>query len=182
MIINQNISKLKPSATLLINEKVKELREKGEQVTHFGFGQSPFPIHNSIVEELKNKQPDKQVEFKIQPWMTAWCDPKMFRQVLYNLFSNAMDFIPQSRQGKIELSMFQRNGQNVFFVRDNGTGFSEAQAKRLFNTFRDNPQDSDLPKNTVRLASARRIVHRHGGQIWAEGIQDVAGTIYFTYH
>ena len=54
MRINQNISELKPSATLLINEKVKELREKGQQVTHFGFGQSPFPIHNSIVEELKN--------------------------------------------------------------------------------------------------------------------------------
>lgn len=133
-----------------------------------------------VVEELKNKQPDKQVEFKIKPWITAWCDPKMFRQVLYNLFSNAMDFIPQSRQGTIELSMFQRNGQNVFFVRNNGTGFSEAQAKRLFNTFRDNPQDADLPKDTIRLASARRIVHRHGGQIWAEGIQDVSGTIYFT--
>ena len=54
MRINKNISELKPSATLLINEKVKELRKKGEQVTHFGFGQSPVPIHNSIVEELKN--------------------------------------------------------------------------------------------------------------------------------
>ena len=54
MKINQNISGLKPSATLLINEKVKELRIKGEEITHFGFGQSPFPIHQSIVEELKN--------------------------------------------------------------------------------------------------------------------------------
>ena len=54
MRINHNISELKPSATLLINEKVKELREKGKKITHFGFGQSPFPIHNSIVDELKN--------------------------------------------------------------------------------------------------------------------------------
>ena len=54
MKINQNISGLKPSATLLINEKVKELRIKGQEITHFGFGQSPFPIHQSIVEELKN--------------------------------------------------------------------------------------------------------------------------------
>ena len=53
MMINQHISELKPSATLLINEKVKELRKKGQQITHFGFGQSPFPIHKSIVEELK---------------------------------------------------------------------------------------------------------------------------------
>ena len=54
MRINKNISELKPSATLLINEKVKELRKKGKKITHFGFGQSPFPIHNAIVEELKN--------------------------------------------------------------------------------------------------------------------------------
>lgn len=54
MRINKNISELKPSATLLINEKVKALREKGKKITHFGFGQSPFPIHNSIVDELKN--------------------------------------------------------------------------------------------------------------------------------
>ena len=54
MKINKNISELKPSATLLINEKVKALREKGKKITHFGFGQSPFPIHSSIVDELKN--------------------------------------------------------------------------------------------------------------------------------
>ena len=134
-----------------------------------------------VAEELKNKQPDRQVELKIQPWMTAWCDQKMLRQVIYNLFSNAMDFIPPSRQGQIELGMFHRNSQKVFFVRDNGTGFSEAQAKRLFDAFRDNPQDLALPKDTIRLAGARRIIHRHGGQIWAEGIQDAAGTILFTY-
>ena len=135
-----------------------------------------------IVEELKNRQPDRQIQFKIQPWMTAWCDQKMIRQVIYNLFSNAMDFIPKSRLGQIEFGMFHRNSQKVFFVRDNGTGFSDAQAKRLFDAFRDSPQDADLPKDTIRLASARRIIHRHGGQIWAEGIQDAGGTIFFTHH
>ena len=133
-----------------------------------------------IVEELKNKQPDRQVAFKIQPWITAWCDQKMLRQVIYNLFCNAMDFIPRSRQGQIELGMFHRNGQKVFFVRDNGTGFSAVQANRLFEAFRDSSQDTDLPKDSIRLASARRIIRRHGGRIWAEGIQDAGGTIYFT--
>lgn len=133
-----------------------------------------------VVEELKNMHPERQVEFKIQPWATAWCDRKMLRQVIYNLFSNAMDFIPQSRHGQIELGMFHRNGQKVFFVRDNGTGFSAAQAKRLFDAFRESLQDSDLPKDTVKLASTRRIIHRHGGQIWAEGIQGAGGTVFFT--
>ena len=54
MRINQNISELKPSATLLINERVRELRNNGQEITHFGFGQSPFPIYHAIVQELKN--------------------------------------------------------------------------------------------------------------------------------
>lgn len=133
-----------------------------------------------VIEELQSKRPDRQIEFKIQPWLTAWCDQKMLRQVIYNLFSNAMDFIPQSRQGKIELGMFHRHTQKVFFVRDNGTGFSAPQANRLFDAFRDNLNDADLPKSTIMLASARRIILRHGGQIWAEGIQDAGGTVFFT--
>lgn len=135
----------------------------------------------NVVDELKSKRPDREVEFKIQPWMTAWCDKEMFYSVIYYLFCNAMDFIPQDRQGQIELGMFHRNGQKVFFVRDNGTGFSDAQAKRLFDAFRDSLQDSELPKDTVRLASTKRVISRHGGQIWAEGIQDTSGTIFFTY-
>ena len=134
-----------------------------------------------ITEELKNKQPDREINFKIQPWINDLCDRKMIRLVIYNLFNSAMDFIPPSRQGHIEFGMFNRNGKKVFFVRDNGTGFNDAQAKRLFDAFRNNSQDSDLPKNTVRLATAKRIIHRHGGQIWAEGIQDVGGTIFFTH-
>ena len=134
-----------------------------------------------ITEELKSKQPDREIDFKIQPWVNDWCDRKMIRLVNYNLFKNAMDFIPHSRKGQIEFGMFIKSGKKVFFVRDNGTGFSDAQAKRLFDPFRNNSQDSDLPKDTVRLATAKRIIHRHGGQIWAEGIQDVGGTIFFTH-
>lgn len=135
-----------------------------------------------ITEELKSKQPDREIDFKIQPWINDWCDRKMIRLVIYNLFRNAMDFIPHSRKGQIEFGMFDRSGKKVFFVRDNGTGFSDAQAKRLFDAFRNNSQDSDLPKDTVRLATAKRIIYRHGGQIWAEGIQDVGGTIFFTHY
>jgi signal transduction histidine kinase len=104
----------------------------------------------------------------------------MLRLVIYSLISNAMDFIPLSRQGQIEFGMFHRNSQKVFFVRDNGTGFSNTQAKRLFDAFRDSPQDSNLPQDTTSLATAKRIIHRHGGQIWAEGVEDTGGTIYFT--
>lgn len=135
-----------------------------------------------VVAEVQSKQPGRQIEFKVQPWVVGWCDPKMLRQVIYNLFCNASDFIPPSRQGRIEFGSFDRDGQKVLFVRDNGTGYSDAQAQRLFDAFRDGAHDQDLPKDRIRLAIARHIVHRHGGQIWAEGIQGAGGTIFFTYY
>lgn len=137
-------------------------------------------LAQDVAEELHNKHPERQLEFKIQPWIDGWCDKKLLRYVLSCLFRSAMDFIPHTNRGLIEFGMFRRNSQKVFFVRDNGTGYSDAQAKRLFDPFRSNSQDSRLPKDTVRLASARRTIVRHGGQIWAEGIEDVGGTIFFT--
>ncbi len=135
-----------------------------------------------VVAEIQDKNPDRQIEYKVQPWIVGWCDPKMLRQVIYNLFCSASDFIPSSRQGCIEFGSFDRDGQKVLFVRDNGTGYSDAQAKRLFDAFRNGAHDQDLPKDTIRLAIARHIVIRHGGQIWAEGIQGAGGTIFFTYY
>lgn len=133
-----------------------------------------------IAEELKTQYPERNLSFTIQPWLNDWCDKKMLRLVMHNLFRSAMDFIPPTRQGQIEFGMFNRNNQKIFFVRDNGIGFNEAQAKSLFDSFRNGYQESNLPKDTIRLASARRIINRHGGEIWAEGIPDVSGTIFFT--
>ncbi len=135
-----------------------------------------------LAEELKSKHPDRQLEFKVQPWINGWCDQKLLRFVIGTLFRSAMDFIPSTSKGLIEFGMFHRNSQKVFFVRNNGTGFSDAQAKHLFDPFRSYTQNSKLPKETVRLANARRTILRHGGQIWAEGIEDVGGTIFFTLH
>lgn len=139
-------------------------------------------LAHDVVAELRGKHADRQVEFRIQPWISGWCDQRMIRQVIYNLFCNAMEFIPKSRQGCIEFGAFDRSSQKVLFVRDNGTGFSAAQAKRLFDPFREIAHDPDLPQDTLRLALARRIIHRHGGQIWAEGVQGVSGTVFFTYY
>jgi len=135
-----------------------------------------------VVAELHSKHPNRQVEFKVQPWITGWCDQKMLRFVIYNLFCNAMDSIPPARQGQVEFGAFTRSNQKVLFVRDNGAGFSDARAKRLFDGFRDSSHDGKLPRDSIRLASARRIIHRHGGQIWAEGIEGAGGTIFFTYY
>lgn len=137
-------------------------------------------LANEVVTELQQKHPDRELEYKIQPWLNDWCDQKMLRLIIYNLFSNAIDFIPASRKGHIKLGMFNRHDQKVFFVRDNGTGYSDAQAKRLFDAFQDNSLDAELPKDAISLANARRVINRHNGQIWAEGIEGAGGTVFFT--
>lgn len=137
-------------------------------------------LANEVVEEMKSKRPDRDLEFNIQPWLSDWCDQEMLRLIIYNLFCNATEFIPPSRKGKIDFGMFNRNEQKVYFVRDNGIGYSDTQAKRLFDSFQDSSLDTDLPTDSISLANARRIINRHGGQIWAEGIEDAGGTIFFT--
>jgi light-regulated signal transduction histidine kinase (bacteriophytochrome) len=135
-----------------------------------------------VVAEVQGRQTGRQIEFKVQPWIIGWCDPKMLRQVIYNLLCNACDFIPPARKGRVEFGCLNRDGQKILYVRDNGIGYSDAQAQRLFDAFRDGGQDPELPRDTIRLAIARHIVYRHGGQIWAEGVQGVGGTIFFTYY
>ena len=137
-------------------------------------------LAEEVVDELRKKRPGRELEFKIQPWLTAWCDRKMLRLIIYNLFCNAIDFIPETRKGRIDFGMFNRNQQKVFFVRDNGTGYTDAQAKRLFDAFQDNPLDKDLPRDSITLANTRRVINRHNGQIWAEGIEGAGGTVFFT--
>ncbi len=167
-------SKLKEQ--LDINQALTELAvgEPHREKTRLDF------LANEVVEELQKKRPDRELEFKIQPWLSDWCDQKMLRLIIYNLFCNAIEFIPASRKGRIELGMFNRHEQKVFFVRDNGTGYSDAQAKRLFDAFQDSSLDAELPKDNISLANARRIINRHNGQIWAEGIEGAGGTVFFT--
>lgn len=135
-----------------------------------------------VASELQKEFPEKQVDFKIHPWINCWCDRRMLRQVIHNLFCNALNFIPPSQPGQVEFGVTNRNNQSVLFVRDNGAGFNEAQAERLFDPFRDITQDPDLPTETTLLACTRRIIHRHDGQIWAEGIPGAGGTFFFTYY
>jgi light-regulated signal transduction histidine kinase (bacteriophytochrome) len=138
-------------------------------------------LAHEVAEEIQCTCPDRPLEFKIQPWINCWCDRKVMRLVLFQLFSNAIAFIPSSRSGCIEFGMSNRNDRRVLFVRDNGVGFNEAQAKRLFEPFRDITQDPDLPSDTTLLTATRRIIHQHGGQIWAEGVPGAGGTFFFTY-
>jgi len=127
-------------------------------------------------------EPQRRVECLVQDGVAGSGDPDLLRVVLENLLGNAWKFTMKKPRAKIELGMFQREGQQVYFVRDDGQGFDMAYASKLFGTFQRLHATTEFPGTGIGLASVRRIVHRHGGRTWAEGVEHQAATFFFTLH
>jgi light-regulated signal transduction histidine kinase (bacteriophytochrome) len=134
----------------------------------------------SITSDLKRAEPGRQVDLQIEDGLTAVADPGLLRVVLENLFSNAWKFTSKLPFAHIKFGKLDLNGTPTYFVRDNGAGFDSASADRLFEAFQRLHSVTDFPGTGVGLATVQRIVHRHGGQIWAEGAPNQGAAFYFT--
>lgn len=137
-------------------------------------------VAEDIIAELSDQWTGRQVKFKVQPWITAWCDRRLMRQVLQEFFSNALDLLPHDEPGLIEFGRVYRNEQAVYYVRDNSKNFSTSQAEILFEPFSDTFQTADLSVKTLKLVRAGQLIRRHGGKVWAEVISGTSFTIYFS--
>ncbi len=137
-------------------------------------------ITRTIASRLKEGESQRQIEFAIQSNLSAWGDPRLLEVVLTNLLNNAFKFTGKIPQARIEFGQTEMDGQHAFFVRDNGAGFDMAFAKKLFSPFQRMHKASEFPGTGVGLATVQRIVHRHGGRIWAESVVDAGATFYFT--
>jgi light-regulated signal transduction histidine kinase (bacteriophytochrome) len=104
----------------------------------------------------------------------------MLRAVVENLLGNAWKFTGKRDTARIEFGAVRRNGSCAFFVRDNGAGFDTVYAGRLFGAFQRLHSTDDYPGFGIGLATVQRILHRHGGRIWAEGEPEKGATFYFT--
>jgi signal transduction histidine kinase len=134
----------------------------------------------TVAGSLQEAQPDRQVEFVIQPGLNANGDPRLLEIALTNLLGNAFKFTGKTPQARIQFGQTEVEGQRAFFVRDNGAGFDMALANKLFGAFQRMHKASDFPGTGIGLATVQRIVHRHGGRIWAEAAVDQGATFYFT--
>jgi PAS domain S-box-containing protein len=122
-----------------------------------------------VITLLLPESEGRQVEWAVSDLSTAQCDPVLVRQIFQNLLSNALKFTRPRAQAVIEVSCREEGGQPVFMVRDNGIGFNMKYVNKLFGVFQRLHRAEDFEGTGIGLATVQRIVHKHGGQVWAEG-------------
>lgn len=138
-------------------------------------------LASRICNNLQQNQPERQVEFVIQSKLSAKGDSPLLQVLLENLLYNAWKFTSKHPQAKIEFgSTSEENGLSVYFVRDDGVGFDMAYSKKLFAPFQRLHGMNEFIGNGIGLATVQRIVHRHGGRVWAESMVERGATFYFT--
>ena len=139
-------------------------------------------IVETIVENLKEAEPERHVQWKIASGVLAYGDQRLLTVALENLLGNAWKFTSQRRQACIEFnqSFDPETGQQIYWIKDNGTGFDMSYADKLFGVFQRLHSADVFPGTGVGLATVQRIIHRHGGKVWAVSAPDQGATFYFS--
>jgi signal transduction histidine kinase len=133
-----------------------------------------------VTDDLQRSAPERQVSVRIQPDMTAQGDPTLLRMALENLLGNAWKYSARVALGDICFELTEQAGRPVYRISDNGAGFDMRFADRLFGVFQRLHSGSDFQGTGVGLASVRRIIRRHSGEVWAEGEVGKGASFYFT--
>jgi len=137
-------------------------------------------LANSVYHEVASPEVQKWHSFSIEPLPDAHCDPSLMRQVWRNLISNAIKFTASKDLRKIDIGGSTKDGMNEYFIRDSGVGFDPRYIHKLFGVFQRLHKAEEFEGTGVGLAIVQRIVHRHGGRVWAEGILGQGATFYFS--
>ncbi|MBI2901252.1 MAG: response regulator [Planctomycetes bacterium] len=138
-------------------------------------------ISRSVAAELRKSAPRREVEFLVASPLMAHGDPGLLRIAIENLMGNAWKYSGRNATATIEVgSMIGDDGAEIYYVRDDGVGFDMAYADKLFAPFQRLHSSSEFEGTGIGLATVQRIVHRHGGRIWAESAPQKGATFYFT--
>ncbi len=137
-------------------------------------------LFRSAIEELRAADPARQVDVRVEDGLAASGDRNLLRIMVANLAGNAWKYTSKTPAARIEAGAVSNDGQQAYFIRDNGAGFDMKYAGKLFGTFQRLHHERDFPGTGIGLAIVRRIINRHGGRVWAEGSVGQGATFYFT--
>ena len=136
-------------------------------------------LANTVFNNLKEQQPERQVEIVVQDNITAEGDRKLLKIVLENLLGNAWKYSNKRQEAVIEFGEIAENSKPVFYIKDNGAGFNMQYANKLFGVFQ-RLHGSDYEGTGIGLATVKRVIERHGGKVWADAKEGSGATFYFT--
>jgi hypothetical protein len=134
-----------------------------------------------IIQDLSHQEHQRQVDVRIAEKLITQGDAGMLQVMLQNLLANAWKFTGRQEKAVIEFGMREQESRKIFFVRDNGSGFSMEYADLLFLPFKRFHSSDEFPGIGIGLATAHRIITRHNGRIWAESQPGEGATFYFTF-
>ncbi len=137
-------------------------------------------ISDEVIRELEPDTAERDIQWNIDGLPVVSGDPSLLRVVIMNLFSNAVKFTRSQDRAVIEAGCTSREEETVVFVRDNGVGFDQAYADKIFDVFQRLHRVDEFEGTGVGLAIVQRIIHRHGGRVWARGEQGRGATFYFS--
>jgi|GEM_PF-1444256 len=191
IIMNEHANELSPEAQELL-ERVRSANENMSHLVDALLGLSRMsraalrreeldlsPLAREILENLGREHPERQVERVVAGQAIAYGDFRLLRVVLENLLGNAWKFTSKKEQACIEFGVETIGDETVYFVRDNGAGFDARYADKLFGAFQRLHSASEFEGTGIGLATVQRIIHRHGGKVWAESEVGQGATFYF---
>jgi len=137
-------------------------------------------LAETLIARLREANPDRIIEYIVAPQLTCIGDARLLEIALTNLLNNAVKFTGPRPHARVEFGQTHDPGNPAFFVRDNGVGFDMAYAKMLFAPFQRLHKTSEFPGTGIGLATVQRVIHRHGGRVWAEARVGEGASFYFT--
>lgn len=137
-------------------------------------------LANGIIRELREAEPERDVTVTVADGLVTRGDTRLLNAVLVNLLANAWKFTSTQAHARIELGQTLSRGRQTFFVRDNGVGFDMTYSDRLFGAFQRLHTEAEFEGTGIGLATVQRIIHRHGGEVWAESKPGQGATFYFS--
>ena len=137
-------------------------------------------LADRIIADLRESTPQRQVEVRLAEELVVSADPNLLAVALNNLLENAWKYTGNRQRARIEFGVTREKGEEVFYIRDNGTGFDMNYANKLFGVFQRLHKTDEFSGTGIGLATVQRVIHRHGGQVWAEAAVGEGATFFFT--